>query len=112
MMFTTMHTQSPAPMKTRVTITLDPDVHARAKQAARARRTTLSGLIETYLRSPAAAPVARGSKGSLVDAMVGSAALRALQPGVDPLFDALRARHVGSPATPARAPAVRRRAER
>lgn len=99
-------------MKTRITTTLNPDVHARAKQTARARRTTVSGLIETYLRSPAAASMARGSKGSLVDAMVGSAGLHALQPGVDPLFDALRARHVGAPATPARAPVVRRRAER
>ena len=35
-------------MKTRVTITLDPEVHARAKAVARARRTTVSGLIRRF----------------------------------------------------------------
>jgi hypothetical protein len=83
-------------MKSRVTITLDPDVHARAKQTARARRTTLSGLIESFLRSPAAAPTARAG-GSLVDEMLGSAELREVQPGADPLFEALRARHIAAP---------------
>lgn len=82
-------------MKSRVTITLDPHVHARAKLAARARRTTVSGLIESFLRSPAAAPEAR-SGGSLVDEMLGSAELRDVQPGTDPLYDALHARHIGT----------------
>lgn len=94
-------------MKSRVTITLDPEVHARAKQAARARRTTVSGLIESFLRSPAAAPTARAG-GSLVDEMVGSAELRDMQPGADPLFDALHARHIAT----ARPSASRRRARR
>jgi hypothetical protein len=81
-------------MKSRVTITLDPEVHARAKQAARARRTTVSGLIESFLRSPAAAPpMAHGGR-SLVDEMVGSAELRSLAPGTDPLFDALHRRYI------------------
>lgn len=74
-------------MKTRVTITLDPDLHARAKQVARARRTTVSGLIETFLRSTDAG-------GSRVDEMLGSAELRAWEPGRDPLHDALYARHI------------------
>lgn len=78
-------------MKTRVTITLDPELHARAKRVARARRTTVSGLIEAYLRSPAAAEAGR----SLVDEMLGSAELRTVARGRDPLYDALRARHVG-----------------
>ncbi len=77
-------------MKTRVTITLDPEVHARAKRTARARRTTVSGLIEKFLRSPEAA----GKDASLVDEMLGSAELRALKPGRDPLLDALRERHI------------------
>lgn len=36
-------------MKTRVTLTLDPDVSHRGKLAARARGTTFSGLIEQLL---------------------------------------------------------------
>jgi hypothetical protein len=78
-------------MKRRVTITLDAKVHARAEQAARARRTTVSGLIEALLRSLAAAGAGR----SLVDEMLGSAELRTVARGRDPLYDALRARHVG-----------------
>lgn len=77
-------------MKTRVTITLDPQVHARAKQVARARRTTVSGLIEAFLRSPDAG----GTGSSLVDEMLGCAELRDVKPGDDPLYDALLARHV------------------
>lgn len=81
-------------MKSRVTITLDPVVHARAKQTARERRTTVSGLIESFLRSPAAA--ARASR-SPVDEMLGSAELRKVEPGTDPLFDALQSRHIAAP---------------
>ena len=77
-------------MKTRVTITLDPEVLACAKEIARARRTTVSGLIETFLRSPEAA----GTGGSLVDEMLGCAELRLLEHGRDPLYDALHARHI------------------
>lgn len=36
-------------MKTRVTITLDPEVSHRGKLAARARGTTFSGLVEQLL---------------------------------------------------------------
>jgi hypothetical protein len=36
-------------MKTRVTLTLDPEVSHRGKLAARARGTTFSGLIEQLL---------------------------------------------------------------
>lgn len=77
-------------MKTRVTITLDPATHARAKLAARARRTTVSGLIEAYLRSP----IGAGEGASLVDEMLGSGSLRQMKPGRDPLFDALHRRHI------------------
>jgi hypothetical protein len=81
-------------MKTHVTITLDPAVHSRAKQAARARRTTLSALIESFPRSPAAAPPTRAGGGSsLVDEMLGSAQLREVTPRTDVLFDSLRARY-------------------
>lgn len=77
-------------MKTRVTITLDPEVHAHAKAVAQARHTTVSGLIEAFLRSSEAPKRA----GSLVDEMIGCAELRSLEPGVDPLYDALHARHI------------------
>jgi len=76
-------------MKTRVTITLDPEVHDRAKHVARARRTTVSGMIEAYLRSPAV-----GKTGFLVDKMIGSARVRTVKRGRDPLFDALYDRHI------------------
>jgi Family of unknown function (DUF6364) len=79
-------------MKSRVTITLDPEVHARAKQSARARRTTVSAMIESFLRSPEAAPARSGT--SLVDRMLGSGELRAPAAGRDALFDGLHARHV------------------
>ena len=72
-------------MKTRVTITLDPEVHAHAKRAARARRTTVSGLIEKFLRSSEAG----GKGGSRVDRMLGAGRLRAHKRGRDPLHDAL-----------------------
>ncbi len=75
-------------MKTRVTITLDPEVHARAKRTARARRTTVSGLIERFLSSPQAAD----GDGSLVDEMLGSGELRSVKRGADPLYDELHRR--------------------
>ena len=77
-------------MKRRVTITLDPAIHARARQVARARRTTVSGLIEGFLR---VVPASKGAV-SLVDEMVGSAELREPMTSSDPLFDALHRRHV------------------
>ncbi len=82
-------------MKIRVIVTLDPELHARAKRVAPARRTSVSGLFEEFLR---AAPSTRGAK-SLVDEMIGCAALRDSPPGEDPLLDALRARHLDRHAT-------------
>ncbi len=77
-------------MKTRVTITLDPEVHALAKRAARVRRTTVSGLIANFLRSPEAG----GKDASLVDEMLGSGELRALKRGRDALHDVLHDRFI------------------
>ena len=77
-------------MKERVTINLDPGVHVRAREVARARRTTVSGLIEHRLRPVSAS---RGSE-SMLDAMVGSAELRQPAPGEDPLHEALHRRHI------------------
>lgn len=78
-------------MKTRITITLDPAAHRQARQTARLRKTTVSGLIEHLLLSPRTT----GPATSLVDQMVGSATLRQSAPGRDPLFDALKAKHLG-----------------
>jgi hypothetical protein len=43
-------------MKERVTLTLDPDVVAQAKQLAFARKTNFSALVEELLRNAAGAP--------------------------------------------------------
>ncbi len=76
-------------MKTRVTITLDPDTHRAAKRAARIHSTTFSGLVEGLLAS-----VAESQVKSVVDGMIGSATLRETAPGADPLSDALRAKYL------------------
>jgi hypothetical protein len=76
-------------MKTRVTITLDPEVHRRAKQAARKKHTTVSGLIETLLQAESSP-----RKTSLVAEMTGIASLREPVPGKDPRYDALKAKYV------------------
>ena len=60
-----MHT-----MKTRVTITIDPKLHGRAKRLAKVRHTSVSGLIESYLRDQP------DPKGSVVDQMIGSSKLK------------------------------------
>ena len=44
-------------MKTRVTLTLDPEVSHRGKLAARARGTTFSGLVEQLLNKETASSV-------------------------------------------------------
>jgi predicted transcriptional regulator len=76
-------------MKTRVTITLDPEVHRRAKQVARKKHTTVSGLIETLLQAEATP-----KKSSLVAEMTGIARLREPAPGTDPRYDALKAKYI------------------
>ena len=76
-------------MKTRVTITLDPEVHRLAKQTARRRKTTVSGLIASLVKAEAK-PTKRG----IVAGMVGSASLREPAPGSDPLFEALVKKHL------------------
>lgn len=79
-------------MKKQVTLTLAPSVHARAKQIARARRTTVSGLVAAFVQG---VPESGGRPAkSLVDEMLGSAELRRPIPGRDPLFDALHGRYV------------------
>jgi len=76
-------------MKMRVTITLDPNVHRMAKQAARKKHTTVSGLIESLIQAESAVP-----KSDLVSAMTGIGSLKAPAPGTDPLYDSLHAKYI------------------
>ena len=76
-------------MKTRVTITLDPEIHRLAKQTARKKHTTVSGLIESLLQIETLP-----KKMGIVASMVGMASLRSPVPGTDPLYDGLKAKHL------------------
>jgi len=76
-------------MKTRVTITLDPEVHQLAKQRARKKHTTVSGMIESLLNSET-----RSRPTDIVAAMTGCASLREPKPGTDPLHDTLKAKYL------------------
>lgn len=76
-------------MKARVTITLDPEIHRLAKKAARRKRTSVSGLIESLLQSEAGA-----KKAGAAARLVGSAELRHSSPGTDPLYDSLSAKYL------------------
>jgi len=64
-------------MKTRATLSIDPQLHARAKRLAKLRRTTVSGLFESYLAQQP------DPDGSLVDELIGSAALKSESPDSD-----------------------------
>lgn len=75
-------------MKTRATITIDPELHRRAKKLARRKRTTVSGLFESYLRSQ---PL---EEESLVDNMIGCATLKPAPVQTDPLREHLLAKYV------------------
>jgi len=75
-------------MKTRISISMEPEVHRRAKQAARRRGTTVSGLISSLVNA------AVDDGGPLVDRLVGSAELRKPPHGSDPLHDALQKKYV------------------
>ncbi len=68
-------------MKARVPITLDPEIHRLVKQTARKKHTTVSGLIESLLKSEAV-PQTKG----IVASMAGSASLRStvtFNPSID-----------------------------
>jgi len=43
-------------MKTRITLTIDPLLAKRAKQLAHARKTSVSALVETYVRTASLHP--------------------------------------------------------
>jgi len=75
-------------MKTRATLTVDPELHARAKRLARKRKTTVSGLFESYLASQ---PDPQGSR---VDGLIGSASLKAAPKHPDPKREHLKAKYL------------------
>jgi len=70
-------------MKMRATITIDPELHARAKRLARHKHTTVSGLFELMLKEQP------DPTGSVTDSLIGSAKLK--KPGTlhDPKREAL-----------------------
>lgn len=76
-------------MKTRVTITLDPEIHRLAKKSASRNRTSVSGLIESLLQTEVGA-----AKSCAAAELVGSAKLRRPAPGSDPLHDILTAKYL------------------
>ncbi len=76
-------------MKARVTITLDPEIHRRAKQQARKKHTTVSGLIESLLAGETSP-----RKQGLAASLVGSATLKEIPSGSDPLFDTLKSKFI------------------
>jgi hypothetical protein len=66
-------------MKNRITLTIDPAVARRAKKVARARNTSVSGLVEDLLRS---APIPGGEKrSSFVDRWAGKFTVAESSPG-------------------------------
>lgn len=76
-------------MKARVTITLDPEIHRLAKKSAGRKRTSVSGLIESLLKSEVGA-----KKTGIASRLVGSAELRGSTPGSDPLYDSLAGKYL------------------
>jgi hypothetical protein len=79
-------------MKSRITITIDPKVHALARKTAKRRDTTVSGLIEGLLREEGAQ-----ARQGIVDKMTGVASLRELgkgESGDDLIRKALRAKYI------------------
>lgn len=76
-------------MKSRVTITLTPEIHRLAKRRAAKCNTTVSGLIESLLQAETSV-----QKPDYIRSMVGSASLRAAKPGMESLHDALQAKYL------------------
>ncbi len=78
-----MHT-----MKKRATITIDPQLHARAKRLARARHTTVSGLFESFLKDQP------DPGGTVVESLIGSGCLKAPTDVPDPRRETLQRKYL------------------
>lgn len=77
-------------MKRRVTITLDPEIHRLAKRRAHLDHTSLSGLIESLIKTTSTSK----NHGDLLSSMTGCARLRKPEPGTDPLHEILSAKYI------------------
>lgn len=77
-------------MKHRITLSIDPTVTRRAKKLAYARKTSVSGLVEQFLRS---APMAGGEKApSFVERWAGKFTVARAAPG-DPRMNAIKEKY-------------------
>ena len=77
-------------MKRRITLSIDPSVTRRAKKLAHARQTSVSALVEQFLR---AAPLADGEKAtSFVERWTGKFTLARTKEN-DQRMNALKARY-------------------
>lgn len=66
-------------MKKRITLTIDPAVARRARKVARAKKTSVSGMVQELLRS---VPISGGEKrGSFVDRWAGKFTVAESLPG-------------------------------
>lgn len=77
-------------MKTRVTLTLDPEIVRQAKNVARVRQTNLSALVEDMLRTTAQQGIAQ--RPNFSKKWGGKFSARPSD-GSDELLDALKARY-------------------
>jgi hypothetical protein len=77
-------------MKNRITLTIDPAVVMQAKKAARARNTTMSGLVEQLLRSTSIS--GEEKQGSFVDQWAGKFSVAESLPN-DPRMAFLKTKH-------------------
>jgi hypothetical protein len=78
-------------MKSRVTITLGPDVIQQAKSMARDRKTSLSGLIENLLKH--SQDQSQTSNKTISFSRKWAGKLELCKTQNDPLLDALKAHH-------------------
>lgn len=76
-------------MKSRISITIDPEVHRGAQRLARVQGTSVSGLVESLLSRQVQA-----ASGSVVDKLVGSAQLREPAAGDDVRYEQLRRKYL------------------
>lgn len=82
-----------APKKKRVTLTLDPGVHAEAARVARLRGLSLSAMVEGLLAGQSEQTTEQWIRSLKVDL----SEVDAPAPGVDPLYDAIWAKHGSGP---------------
>jgi hypothetical protein len=89
----TMHTvlEEYILMKSRISITLDPHIHRNAQRLAKARGTTLSGLVESLLSRQL-----KAESSGVVDRLVGSAVLRQSSEVPDGRWEHLRRKYLSS----------------